>query len=279
MKRTNLHKTFEVVYEKVTACPLREVKLNFFQFIYTLSGSGQYSINGHSIQFGEGDLFLITPNDCHEFDLDEECEFVVMRFQKSFINEYTWNSIDHIECLLYYSSHLLGSVLKNSNDKKLVKTLIDGILQCNTHENIYTEDLMRNLLNGIIVVTARNLSVVKPVDVDSNSDKKITDILAYIQNNIHKPELLKVSVMAQIFGLSETYLGSYFKRQCGETLQGYLSAYRLRLIEHRLKFSDSRINEIVDEFGFSDESHINKFFRKHRGQSLVAFRNSFQLLA
>lgn len=84
--------------------------------------------------------------------------------------------------------------------------------------------------------------------------------------------------MAQRFGLSETYLGSYFKRQCGETLQGYISAYRLRLIEHRLKFSDSRIHEIVDEFGFSDESHINKFFRKHRGQSLVAFRNSFQLL-
>lgn len=48
----------------------------------------------------------------------------------------------------------------------------------------------------------------------------------------------------------------------------------MRLIEHRLKFSDKLINEIVAEFGFADESHLNKFFKKHRNMSLSAYRKT-----
>ncbi len=80
-------------------------------------------------------------------------------------------------------------------------------------------------------------------------------------------------VIANQFGISGTYLGSYFKEQCGETIQHFISNYKIRLIEHRLKFSDKRINEIAHEFGFADESHLNKFFKKHKqGLSLTGYR-------
>jgi AraC-like DNA-binding protein len=48
----------------------------------------------------------------------------------------------------------------------------------------------------------------------------------------------------------------------------------MRLIEHRLLFSDMRVNEIVSEFGFSDESHLNKFFKKTHVMSLTEFRKA-----
>ncbi|SHF22987.1 helix-turn-helix domain-containing protein [Pedobacter caeni] len=35
-----------------------------------------------------------------------------------------------------------------------------------------------------------------------------------------------------------------------------------------------RINEIVNEFGFSDQSHLNKFFKKHRNVSLTGYRKA-----
>ncbi len=81
--------------------------------------------------------------------------------------------------------------------------------------------------------------------------------------------------MAEIaakFGLSLTYLGSYFQKQCNESLQYYISSYRIRLIEHRLQFSDIRLHELASEFGFTDVSHINKFFKRHKGMSLKAYR-------
>ncbi|MFC6265025.1 hypothetical protein ACFQFA_15310 [Flavobacterium panici] len=33
-------------------------------------------------------------------------------------------------------------------------------------------------------------------------------------------------------------------------------------MEHRIRFSDKRMNEIAYEFGFTDVSHLNKFFQK-----------------
>ncbi len=46
------------------------------------------------------------------------------------------------------------------------------------------------------------------------------------------------------------------------------------LIETRLSFSDLRINEIASELGFTDESHMNKLFRKYRGMSPSEFRQN-----
>ena len=36
-----------------------------------------------------------------------------------------------------------------------------------------------------------------------------------------------------------------------------------------------RINEIADELNFSDESHLNKVFRKHKGMNPSEFRKKF----
>ena len=60
-------------------------------------------------------------------------------------------------------------------------------------------------------------------------------------------------------------------------MQGYITKYKIKLIEHRLKFSDKRINEIAEEFGFTDISHLSKFFKKQKGNNLSSFRESVRL--
>lgn len=272
MLRENIHQSLEVYYEKVSICPIRDRQFNFFEFVYVLSGEGSHAVNGNRISYKSGDLFLITPNDRHEFDLLGECEFMIIRFGQDYIKEYQWKSIDHMEYLLYYASHLSGPVLSDLSDKQTVDLLMINLRDTAQKNTMYGEDLLRHLVNAVIVIVARNIAIVKPKGISNQADVRVLNILDHIQENIYQPELLRIAVIAEKFGLSETYLGSYFLKQCGETLQHYISAYRLRLIEHRLRFSDKRINEIADEFGFADESHVNKFFRRHRGMSLNAFR-------
>jgi len=142
------------------------------------------------------------------------------------------------------------------------------------HVDAYNEDLTLHYVNALIVIAARNLSKMRPEQANVNTDKRVLAIIDYIQSNIYDPQQLKASVISAEFGLSETYLGSYFKKQCGESIQYFISNYKMRLIEHRLRFSDSRINEIVEEFGFADESHLNKFFKKRHKISLTEFRKS-----
>ncbi|WET50025.1 AraC family transcriptional regulator [Chryseobacterium indologenes] len=274
MKRENIDQLVKVEYHETENCPLKGNQFSFFQIIYVISGKGSFIINNNIASYSKGSLILLTPDDQHHLEIEEKTELLLVKFSERYVKDYKWNNINSIGCLLYGASYLSGCILQNKPDVILVESIVVSLLQGIRQPDIYQEELTLHYVNALIVIAARNISKMRVERVESNTDKRIVDIINYIQGNIHDPALLKVSVMAREFGLSETYLGSYFKNQCGETITHYILNYKLRLIEHRLLFSDMRINEIVTEFGFSDESHLNKFFKKKHNMSLTEFKKT-----
>lgn len=274
MKKENMHQSFEIVYRKVDECPARDLQFSFFQMVYVISGTGFFHVNGNCIAYKAGNLLLMTPNDCHNFDIVNTTEFLLIRINNEYVKEYKSKNINCIECLLYYSSHLSGCILQQKEDEFLVKSIVDCLLHAIKHQDIYDEDLTEHYVNALIVIAVRNISKIKPEGIKENADKRILEIINHIQSNIFSPQNLKASFIADKFDISATYLGSYFKNQCGETIQQFIANYRIRLIEHRLNFSDMRVNEIVNEFGFADESHLNKFFKKYNNVSLTGYRKA-----
>lgn len=279
MTKENIHRLVDIEYCKAEQCPVRDLRLSFFQMVYVVSGSGFLKINDNRVDYSTGSLLLLTPNDLHSFEISTATEFLFVKFTERYVREYKWKNINCIECLLYHSSHLLGCILRNKSDVFLVSSIVDSLLHVMRHNDVYNEDLTLHYVNALIVIAARNISKMRPAQSIINTDKRILAIIDYIQSNIYDPHRLKASVISAEFDLSETYLGSYFKKQCGETIQHFISNYKMRLIEHRLRFSDRRINEIVDEFGFADESHLNKFFKKRHQVSLTEFRKSAAMCA
>jgi AraC-like DNA-binding protein len=274
MRKENMHQSVEVLYKKVDECPIVNSQFSFFQMVYVISGNGFLHINGNAISYQTGNLMLLTPNDYHTFDIVNTTEFLLVKVNSEYVKEYKSKSIDHIECLLHYATHLSGCILNRKEDEFLVKSISDSLIYAIDNKDIYDEDLITHYVNALIVIAARNIAKIKPEGIKESADKRILEIINYIQAHIFFPQKLKVAAIAERFDISDTYLGSYFKNHCGETIQSFISNYKIRLIEHRLSFSDMRINEIVDEFGFSDESHLNKFFKKHRNISLTGYRKA-----
>ncbi|KIC00887.1 AraC family transcriptional regulator [Flavobacterium sp. JRM] len=279
MRKENMHQSVEVIYKKVNECPIGNSQFSFFQMVYVISGNGFLHINGNCISYQAGNLMLLTPNDYHTFDIVTTTEFLLVKLNSEYVRDYKSKSIDHIECILHYATHLSGCILNRKEDEFLVKSIAESLIHSIDNKDIYDEDLIIHYVNALIVIAARNIAKIKPVGIKENADKRILEIINYIQSNILCPQKLKASAIAEKFDISDTYLGSYFKNHCGETIQSFISNYKIRLIEHRLSFSDMRINEIVDEFGFSDESHLNKFFKKHRNISLTGYRKAKVLLS
>ncbi|MFQ6603452.1 helix-turn-helix domain-containing protein [Flavobacterium sp. C3NV] len=278
MRKENMHQSVEVLYKKVDECPIVNSQFSFFQMVYVISGNGFLKINGNCISYQTGNLMLLTPNDYHNFNIITTTEFLLVKINSEYVKEYKSKSIDHIGCLLHYATHLSGCILKRKADEFLVKSISESLIHAIDNKDIYDEDLITHYVNALIVIAARNIAKIKPTGVKESADKRILEIINYIQAHIFCPQKLKASAVAKEFDISDTYLSSYFKNHSGETIQSFISNYKIRLIEHRLRFSDMRINEIVEEFGFSDESHLNKFFKKHRNISLTGYRkaNVFQ---
>lgn len=272
MRRENIDQLVKVEYHQTASCPLKDSQYSFFQIICVISGKGFLKINNNIASYSEGSLILLTPNDQHNLEIIETTELLLVKFSERYIKEYKWNSINSMECLLYGASFLSGCILQNKPDIVLVDSIVASLLHGLNHPDLYHEELTLHYVNALIVIAARNISKMRAEYVTSGTDKRVIDIIDYIQGNIHDPAVLKVSVISRKLGFSDTYLGSYFKKQCGETIQQYILNYKMRLIEHRLLFSDMRVNEIVTEFGFSDESHLNKFFKKRHHMSLTEFK-------
>ena len=157
--------------------------------------------------------------------------------------------------------------------------MIEAICREHNDKDVYNQELIQQLVNTLIIIVARNIAKYLPEQVNVGTEAKAMDILQYIQTNIYYPEKIKAESISDYFGISNTYLGRYFKKHADETMQQYISNYKTKLIEHRLQFSDKRINEIAYEFGFTDESHFNKFFKKQKGNSPSEFRKTIRLSA
>lgn len=278
MIKENLYEPFSIDYLTLDKCPKFEHRHNFFELIYIISGTGTQCINQSYFKYHVGHMFLITPDDFHSFDIDTTTEFFFLRFNDIYLKNsgILTENIRRLEYILHNANHKPGCILRNLPDKKLVGPMIDAIIREYENKDVYNQELVQQLVNTMIIVVARNIARYLPEQVNMGTEEKAMDILQYVQSNIYYPEKLRAEVISNNFSISEAYMGRYFKKHANETLQQYIINYKTKLIEHRLQFSDKRLNEIASEFGFTDESHFNKFFRKQRGSSPREYRKLLQ---
>jgi len=278
MQKEHLYQPFEIIYKTLDECPKLDHQHTFFELVYVLQGKGKQCINGSSFSYRDNHMFLLTPGDCHRFDIEETTTFLFLRFTDIYLSEsgLSLKYVQQLEYILQNASHRPGCILKNKADKPLIASLVASILQEQNNRQLYFNKVTEQIVNTVITVVARNIALKLPKNIKENTGEAVLEILHYIQENIFEPQMLRAERLSKQFSISLSYLGRYFKKQTGETLQHYISNYKLRLVEARLLHSDMTVNEIAYEFNFTDESHLNRAFKKHKGMSPTAYRKLYQ---
>jgi AraC-like DNA-binding protein len=275
MRKENLYHPFEIEIKELDRFPKTTRSNNFFELIYIVDGTGVQYINKNRFNYRKGNLFLLTPQDTHSFEVTTITKFFFLRFNEYFVQSNASKDkalVQRMEYILQNASHRPGCILKNKVDKPLIASLIESIIQEQTNQQLYSNTIITQLVNTIITIVARNIALKLPKNIKENTGEPVLEILHYIQQNIFEPKMLRSESLSKQFGISLSYLGRYFKSQTGETLQHYIAMYKMRLVETRLLHSDMRINEIVNELNFTDESHLNRAFKKYKGSSPSEFR-------
>jgi AraC-like DNA-binding protein len=277
MIKDNLHAPFELVLRDVLLeCPRGVHTHTFFELVYIVSGSGRQLINQSSFSYRAGHLFLMAPEDVHSFEIAEPTQFFFIRFNNQYIAAHDQQHIllQRLELILKNASHDPGCILKVNGDKPIVKALIEAIMNEHEQAGLHHRDLITQFVNTLLVVVARNISLVMPDTISENSDQRAVALLQYIQANIYHPDKLRADHLSDHFGITQTYLGRYFKRHTNESMQEYIMKYKIKLIENRLIHSDMRVTEIANEFGFTDNSHFNRIFKKYTGFNPSAYKKN-----
>jgi len=103
--------------------------------------------------------------------------------------------------------------------------------------------------------------------------KPVTICLDYIYDNLHNKIVLED--LADVAGLSPSYLSRVFHKEVGVTVSQYITRKRMEAAENMLKFSEYSFVDISNYLCFSSESHFIQTFKKHTGYTPKVYRELF----
>ncbi len=283
MKQKTLHQPFEVYVADMDCWNERPLIYHFFEIVRIMDGTGTRETNRNRFQYQPGSIFLFTPLDCRGFDVETPTRFCSIRFSEVFLSEYKTEQdkervmewLKQLETIFAHHNRFEELLIRHEGDCRMIASLISHLISEYEQRQAGHEENLRHLVTLILNVITRNVHNGRATDTSGTKEALINRVLLHIQRHIADPEKLRVDYLAGQFNLSPNYVGEYFRKYTGESLQSYVAASRIKLVAQRLTQSSLTISEIAAELGYTDESHLSRQFRKHHGISPTAFRKGF----
>jgi len=282
MRSLHLYKDVEITIKELNSSASSPHKHHFFELIYVLEGSGFHNINDNNYEFSKGDVFLLTPEDAHTFEIITPTRFCIIDFTKSFFAKSAERQEEKMDVseffkrleYIFHNHHNVKGDIISASDKNIFEVLVNQLISEKENQQLFNEIIIQSIVFLLLHLIARNIQQnITNYFKKQNSKSKIHEITAYIQQNIYNKELIKIENIATHFNKSADHLSRYFKTQTGNTIKDYITRYKLNLIQTRLKFSDLTVSEIAYEMNFTDESHLNKVFKNVFGKTVTQFKN------
>ena len=141
-----------------------------------------------------------------------------------------------------------------------VKALFEELIKIFYSDNTYKHIGIAGKLNSLLYELA-NISLAK-----QPHDPIILKIIDQISNNPSK--FYKLEELAEEYFICQKTLSSHFKEECGISLHQYQLALKLKMADFLMKSNpEITLKEISGQFGFYDEYHFCKSYKKHYGLS------------
>ena len=239
----------------------------YYEIIYIKKGCGIHHINNNLLSYKAGDLFVLSPDDEHYFDITKSTRFVFIKFTDNYFNSNKKLSCDEF---------LLNTPENFMRDKLLKETVLKLDDPCrtilkNTVENITAYNCKTDVSNSAIVfyqilsIFGLIKETMRSQNLQMNGNYIDNElIISYIHQNIYNPKLVQIKSISEHFNIAQSYFSAYFKRSFSITYREYINNLRIKLIEKRISNNQMPIKQIAYEFGFTDESHLSNYFKKRK---------------
>jgi AraC family L-rhamnose operon regulatory protein RhaS len=282
MRASLIYQDFVTSIKELAFDPSPPHRHHYFELIYVLKGSGIHQINAGNYNYEKGNLFLLTPEDEHTFKPLSATAFFIIDFTKNFFLQRSHKEqrlanasdlFEKLEYIFHNQERLKGDVITGEKDKEFAGILIERLIAEKQNPTKEPDNLPKNIVFLLLDLIARSIrqQIVYPLK-RARTQQMIHEIINYVQQNIYYNDLIKIEQIAAHFHKTKDYISLYFKKQTGINLKDFIINYKLELVKTRLQYSDLTISEIAAELGFTDESHLNKTFKKKFGQTANHYR-------
>lgn len=261
----NLYTRYGIYFNYSTMTKSFNLHLHdFYELEIVTKGSCSECLNGEYFNISEGDVYILTPSDIHNFVLPEDDGHVEI-FNVSFYKDYV---TEHIrEYLEKINTPIVPKV--DPEQFKLIYSLATQAKEALLSDNPYKNAASEHMLSSILCMLLGMENTFNKIMTKNKS--RISLILDYISKNYAND--LCLGDTADKFSISKYYLSTILSDNLGKGFREILNIYRLRQATNELLTTDKAITDICYDAGYQNFSHFSRVFKQHFGMTPTEYRS------
>jgi AraC-like DNA-binding protein len=290
---TDLHKLFSLgnsFHPLVTVLDFSKVTENveeyskvttdFYSIMFKNYCKNKMKYGRKAIDFQDGNLICIAPNQTIDMDNEEEEREGKMGwglfFHPDLIRATTLN--EKLKDYTFFNYEISEALHLSDKEKGVLYECVQKI-QAELQENIdvYSQYIIVSTIELLLNYCSRFYG--RQMITRSQNNKltinQIEGILTHYfsANTIQEQGLPTVKYLAEQVHLSPSYLSDLLKKETGKNAQEHIHFYLIEEAKNLLLNSEKNVNEIAYNLGFEYPQYFNTLFKKKTGRTPKEFRD------
>jgi AraC-like DNA-binding protein len=259
--------------------PNSKITTNFYSIMFKNYCKNNIKYGRKSIDFQDGNLICMAPNQVIEIDNEVEERVDKMGWGLFFHPDLirATSLIEKIKNYGFFNYEVSEALHLSEKEKNILFDCVQKIhteLQENIDEHsqhiiVSTIELLLNYCSRfygrqLITRSPSNKSIIAQIE---------NLLSSYFKNsNIKDQGLPSVKYLADHVNLSPSYLSDLLKKETGKNAQEHIHFYIIEEAKNYLLNSDKNINEIAYSLGFEYPQYFNKLFKQKTGKTPAKYR-------
>jgi AraC-like DNA-binding protein len=257
-----------------------KITMDFYSMMFKNYCKNDFKYGRKAIDFQDGNLICIAPNQIIEIDNEIEDREDKMGwglfFHPDLIRSTSLN--DHLKNYRFFDYDISEALHLSDKEKNVLFECIQKI-QIELQENIdvYSQYIIVSTIELLLNYCSRfyGRQMITRSQTNKTIIAQIEIILAgYFSNaKIKDRGLPSVKFLADNVHLSPSYLSDLLRKETGKNAQEHIHFYLIDEAKNLLLNSEKNVSEIAYDLGFEDPQYFNKLFKKKTGKTPMEYRN------
>lgn len=257
-----------------------KITTDFYSIMFKNYCKNKMKYGRKAIDFQDGNLICIAPNQTIDMDNEEEEREDKMGwglfFHPDLIRATTLN--EKLKDYTFFNYEISEALHLSDKEKGVLYECVQKI-QAELQENIdvYSQYIIVSTIELLLNYCSRFYG--RQMITRSQNNKVIINqtesILTHYfsTNTIQEQGLPTVKYLAEKVHLSPSYLSDLLKKETGKNAQEHIHFYLIEEAKNLLLNSEKNVNEIAYNLGFEYPQYFNTLFKKKTGRTPKEFRN------
>ena len=247
---------------------------NFFELVYVVSGQCTHRLGNEQSLIKAGDFFIIDTGSEHSYiNTNKKFEIINCLFMPDYIDRAL------VDCPTL-ADLLSNKVLRfgvpldicaadrtfHDDDGTVGRLMHKMMAEYEAKRTGYME-LLRCYLTQALVCAVRASENISP-----KLHPATQGVIDYLHR--HYAEPLSLDAIGKQTGYTAPYISGVFSRDMGMTVRSFLQRLRIEKACSLMDETDLTLSQIAQRVGYTDSKHFADLFRRHKGMSPKAYKNS-----